>query len=290
MNCTSASAGRKVNLVRAATIAAVGIAALCAGCQPTGPASSGSSPWLQPSRANEERWTIRCLWVSGPDHQAICEGLAQSLRGVQGLEADSVRVESDDRGSTLYYGAYALVPSREGGTLTLPPEMQRDMELIRSLMLNRQAPFALAVPEPMSVPKSSEHADWLVHRARGSHTLLIAVFYNTPTFHQRQSAAMQYVELLRQDGYSAYYLHEPVKSFVFVGDFEERDLIQRPDGRWYFGPQVERLIASRPNDEFRYMTENGFLRKFRGPDGKMYPAPAQLVRVPRPGEVLQLGM
>jgi hypothetical protein len=117
---------------------------------------------------------------------------------------------------------------------------------------------------------------WHISKAKGPLTLLIARFYNTAGFNQRIEAAEQYCSILRQEGYPAYYEHQDVRSFVYVGDFELTDRY-RPEvrdrqgnirtGMWRLGPNVEALIARNP-DEFRYITDNGHLIRRIGPDGR----------------------
>jgi len=255
-----------------------------------GPGLTGGGPGLfGPARPSGERWTICCLRSRAPDHAEICNQLAELLKRVRGLNARAVRVQSDAAGSALYYGEYAKVPSPSDGSLVFPPELRRDLSFIQRLTLNQSMPFALAVPEPFDKGETGGHPEWHVSNATGTHTLQIAVCYNTPTFDQRKEAAEQYVGVLRNEGYKAYHLHEAVKSYVFVGDFDQSDVVQTPDGRRGYGPRVAEFIARRPNDEFRYMTENGYLRKITGPDGQMVPLASQLVPVPRGGSTVSRG-
>jgi hypothetical protein len=236
---------------------------------------------LSPAARGGERWTIRCFRSTAPGHAETCNHLAKLLGNVQGLKSSAVRVETGAFDSTVYYGEYTKVPSPRGTGLTFPPEMERDQALIQQLTPDgRQRPFALAMPERIEVRRGDEPVQWQVSRAEGTHTLEIAVFYNTPTFNERQRAAEQYVESLRKDGFKAYYLHEPVKSRVFVGDFVKSDIIPTPDGRWQYGPRVLELINRRP-EEFRYHTENGYRRKIMDDSGQMQYIPAPVVPVPR---------
>ncbi len=253
-----------------------------AGCN--GPGGSGPGDWFKPARQEGERWSIRCLRSGAPNHAALCNRLAELMRNVQGLKPEAVRVQTDATGSTIYYGEYIRSSSSTGGALEFPPAMRRDVDVIRRLMLNQQTPFALAVPEPLDAGQATGRPEWQVARAKGTHTLLVALFYNTPTFDKRKEVAEQYVEQLRHDGYQAYYLHEAVKSFVFVGDFDESDLVTTSQGQLWYGPRVEQMIAGRADDEFRYLTENGFYRKYPSRDGQMVPPPSQLVPVPRGGD------
>jgi len=245
-----------------------------AGCRNTG----GNSVNIFTQAADSERWSIRCRHIEDPGHPRQAELLADMLRKVKQLDPKAVRVASDATGSTVYYGQYRRVPSAVTGQLAFPPEFQKDIELIRSLSYDGvSTPFFTAQPELVYSGPPSRHPEWEATNAKGTHSLLIAVFYNTPTFKQRHEVAEQYVELLRQDGFPAYYYHEPVKSFVFVGDFTAADIIATPEGPRP-GPRVEQMIARRP-EEFRQFTENGHIRKFIQGNKSIAP-PTRLVPMP----------
>jgi len=256
----------------------LGVLLAASGCMGPG----GGGDWLAPGEGEGQRWTIRCLRTDAPEHVQLCNSLAEMLRKTDGIRASDVRVESGALGSAIYYGQYTRARSSRTGELEFPSKMQKDLSLIRSLGMENQTPFSLAVPEPTGAAPTVTHHKWDVRNIGGMDrlTLLIAVFYNTPTFDQRKEAAEQYVQILRNDGYDAYLLHEPVRSFVFVGDFDRSQLVQRPDGQWWYGARVEELIDSRPDEEFKYMTENGHQMRYYAPDGQPMLAPSQLVKVP----------
>ncbi len=231
--------------------------------------------------ADSERWTIRCRRCEEPDHVQQAETLANMLRKVKQLDPKKVRVATDATGSTIYYGEYRRVASSNSGELAFPPEFQRDVELIRSLAYDSASvpPFFTAQPEAMDSGPVTGHPEWDARNAPSTHSLLVGVFYNTPTFSQRKEAAEQYVEILRKDGFPAYYYHEQVKSFVFVGDFTAADIVQTPEGPKP-GPRVEQMIARR-EAEFRHFTENGFIRKhIEGAGHEVIPL-TQVVRLPK---------
>ena len=138
--------------------------------------------------------------------------------------------------------------------------------------------FRFAKPELIETETGSDLAQWDVVNAKGKYTLQIGIFYNTPTFHARKEAAEEYVKLLRQDGFPAYFRHEEARSFVFVGDFDESDMIKTPAG-YQIGPRVERLIKQR-EEEFRHTLENGYRIRRKMPDGQMIVPPSILVPVP----------
>lgn len=235
-------------------------------------------------QGGREKWTIRCARMETPDHRTAAKTLGDLLGQVRGLQARDVRVVSDAAGSTIYYGEYTKVASPDGG-LVFPPEYQRDIELIRSLAYRQQTPFFFAGPEPLTsggaAPGPAQAAEGDISTAKGTHSLQIAVFYNTPTYDQRRQDAETYVRLLREQGYAAYYFHEAVKTFVFVGDFDESDIVTTPQGWRVYGPRVQQLIARNP-DEFKYMLENGHIVRYTNPEGKTAAQESVLMPVPRP--------
>ncbi len=225
-----------------------------------------------------ERWTIRVFRSETANHAEQAGMLADMLKKVDGLDAGKVRVSTQTTGSSIYYGEYVKVPSAERGRLVFPPEYQRDFELIRRLTLNQATPFAYAEPELLQKGKPVP-SEYDVSQAKGTHTLLIAVFYNSPDLSEREEAARQYVRALREAGYAAYDRHEELRSYVFVGDFDASDII-KDRGATRMGPRVEQFIKSN-EAEFRYLTENGRIVKRIGPEGKGTAPLSYLVPVPK---------
>jgi len=226
----------------------------------------------------KEKWTIRCLRAEGPDHEEQGQWLANMLKQVRNLDARMVRVVTDAAGTTIYYGEYVKVPQKGTSTRAFPPEFQKDIGLIRQLGVNQQLMFAGAKPELLDKGESPGRNEWDVAFAKGTYTLQIGVFYNTPTFHERKWAAEEYVRILREEGISAYYRHQPGRTFVFVGDFYDSDLIGTwPDAK--FGPTIEKFIAQR-EDELRHMLENGYPVKHGTGNGQMIVPPSILIPVP----------
>ncbi len=227
-----------------------------------------------------DRYSIFCTrfdrGIEG-DPRTQSHQLAEMLARVPQLDRRAIQVRDDATGSSIYYGNYEMVPGPQGNRLIFPPEMQRDMDFIRGLTLNGQLPFALARPEQIEARDSTE-SEFHLSRIKGSYTLMIAYFYDTPTFSQRKQVAEQYATLLRKEGVPAFFFHEERRSFVFVGDFSDTDVIRGEKGVLP-GPPVTDLIASRP-EEFQYVTENGHLRKEILPDGSSIAPPAQLIFVP----------
>ena len=64
------------------------------------------------------------------------------------------------------------------------------------------------------------------------------------------------------------------------GTPEGWDGVVLPDGQWRYSNRVENLIKSRPEDEFRYMMENGYRRKRGRSANQMAFEPTLLVQLP----------
>jgi hypothetical protein len=250
--------------------------AMVAGCDGTdfGPGPADGLDGQQIS----DRWTIHCRDFRGPQHVQASQQLAGMLKQVEGIDPTDVRLEHKSDHSAIYYGEYVKVRSEAGGELVFSPKFQEDIALLRRLVLNRSTPFRYAMPELIVRGKLNE-GDWCITNARGKYTLQIAVFYDTPTLTGRIENANAYVQSLRADNYPAFFWHDPMRSFVFVGEFDAEDVVPTPEGP-RFGPEIQRFI-DRNADEFSYFTENGFYRKTPGPDGKMVPTPSMLVEIPR---------
>jgi hypothetical protein len=277
---------RLVRLTARVMLSAAVLCTLGAGCDtPPGSGGAGSTQsgalfgGSEP-RDGRERWTIRAMHTEAPNHAQYAQQLADLLRKVDGIDPGKVRVVTDQRGSTIYYGEYVKQPSPERDRLVFPPEYQRDIEFIRRLALNQSTPFFYAEPELID-RTPGEVGPYDVSKAAGSYTLYIAVFYNTATFQQRREAANEYVRLLREAGYSAYYYHDPHRSYVFVGDFTEQDIVTR-NGQPTFGPRVESFIQAN-EAEFRHLSENGQIVKQQMPNGAFQAPLSYLVPVPKKG-------
>lgn len=245
------------------------------GCEATSPGSmDGSGSLFQPP---QPRWTIRCFESRAPNHQQICRQLAEALASTGGLDRSRVRLESGREGSVIYYGTYTKQASRDGQWL-FDDRFQRDIETIRRVTVQQATPFLYAVPELVDKEQPAGETRWSIEQASGPYTLQIATFYDTPTFTGRINAANQYVGMLRDEGFEAYVYHGDLESVVFVGNFNDNDIVQTEEGP-QVGPRVRRLIDRKP-EEFQYITENGHRRRVMGPTGTMELITSFLVQVP----------
>lgn len=255
---------------------AAGLAAL-SGCDP-----ASNRTVLRQDAVGGETWSILCLRSSAPDHVRITEELADGLRKTGGIDARAVRVQHDSGSSAIYYGTYRKQYDPRTGVSRFPPELTRDISLIRSLSVGNQCPFLLAQTELVGGVKSVGPPEWDLRRAPGDLSLQIAVFYNEGEFQERETAAVQYVQALRAEGIEAWYLHGPEgRSIVTVGHFPFTAMTLRIDGSQEVRPEVQELQNSR--EEFKYNLVNGRIMRIRAPNGEFRPMPSFLVPIPRPG-------
>jgi hypothetical protein len=258
----------------------LGVAVFWSGCENGG--NGGGLNLLGQEKGTQE-WTICCMRTQVHNHQQICQSMANLLGKVDGLDPGKVRVKTTPSSSAIYYGSYYKVQDRDSDRLVFPPEYREDIKLIRSLTYNRSNPFFGAQPEVVGGGPKSTYHKWNVYNAKGDYTLHIAIFYNTGSFQQRKEAARQYVEALRQEGFNAYFWHGVVKSHVFVGDFYEKDVVHTAEGA-RFGERVEKFVEEH-EEEFKYATENGVIRKRTTPEGEKVAPLSRLVAVPQqPGD------
>ncbi len=251
-----------------------------AGCE-RGGGGGGGNVFEMLDDQKGERWTIRAFQSMAPDHERVVNALAEELKKVRGINARAVRVKHEAGASTLYYGSYKKTYDSKTQTGKFPPELTQDITLIRSLMLGTQSPFLLAQIELMN-RKSVGPPELDLARAPGDLTLQVAVFYNEGEFQERELAAVQYAEALRQEGFEAWYHHfDTGRSVVTVGHFPSSAVVVRLDGTEEISQDVRDLIARK--DEFRYTLMNGRVMKVRRPTGEFQPAPSCLVPIPRPG-------
>jgi len=184
----------------------------------TSATASGGGLSLGARDADEEIWAIRCIALHGPERFKRAESYAAALKNVSGLKADLVQILSDEDETVVYYGRYRR--SYDGKVERYKPDHKADLKLIQSLRFPGQEvwPFILATMEVLPGQQSA-HPEWDLARIDGYWSLHVAVFYNTPDFHSRRSAAEEYCRLLREQGEEAYYHHGPAQSSVCIGTF-----------------------------------------------------------------------
>ncbi len=206
---------RESRLTTGMILALAGLA-LCVGCAQPG----------------ADVWAIKCISVDGPDQHTIANYYAESLRHVEALDADLVRVIFDEDFGNVYYGSYTLQHSPFSDQPTYHPDPAEDLELIKSLSADQVTrPFGAAHLMPVPADAVGNPA-WDASRAEGYWSLQVGVFYNTETMQRRRQAAVDYCRLLRAKGEDAYYYHGPSMSSVLIGTFPRKAMmsIQRRQG------------------------------------------------------------
>lgn len=241
-------------------VKAIGLALAClAACQTA--VGQGKKP---ATGDEDELYSIRCLSFTGPDHMQRARVAEKTLKAVQGLRADQVRVVSGDESSTLYYGTFRR--TGEIGKDSYAPDPKREIELIRQLSTaSRDSngaeridwPFKHATLEPLPT-RGAGKPEWDLTGAKGYWAWHVAVFYNDGEFRQRKTAAEEYCKLLRQQGEEAYFHHGAVRSSVVIGLFPKAALqdVQRKNpltGKVEFvnkivDPKMQALAARYPDN------------------------------------------
>ncbi len=271
MSCCPSIADARFYFVRcvaAATAALAFVSAFLVGCDG---ARQGGAGWDMGAMFAEhkeapsgEEWTILCLEAHDLNHARNAKDLARALRQVRQLDGAKVRVEHNESVSRVFYGSYRRRLDPAEGKETFGPQVQRDLDLIRSLSAGRAHPFAAArlVPGPSETSADPGQPEWEIHHCPGTYTLQVGVFYNTPSFDQRKETAVRWVEELRNEGIEAYYHHGQVRSSVTVGSFGEEDVIRQRVGPRFSSSGVrirysDRVESLRRQERFKYNLENG---------------------------------
>ena len=91
--------------------------------------------------------------------------------------------------------------------------------------------------------------EWNLRNASGKYTVVIAMYYNMTglglldTYKNRKEDAVDYCKRLRAAGKEAYFLHDPAKSYVSIGTFDEPAIVSVrrgyvPKHGWQFVKQI----------------------------------------------------
>jgi len=227
-----------------------------------------------------EPWTIECLELSGPDHQAHARAIADVLRRTAGIDSRQVKVRQDEGTSAIYYGRYHRNIDRLRGVREIPPDLKRDLELIKELSDDQGRRLFLAarmVPEP--VPDKGPES-WNLEKADGEYTLQVAVFFPAPEVSDFKQAAVDFAAELRRRGYPAYYHHGESKSVVTVGSWGSEAVVER-GGRVGYSDEVREL---QQKETFAYNLTNGAIWT-ASVDGEKAPVRSLLVKIPKSADV-----
>ena len=224
-------------------------------------------------------WTILCLELSGPHREAYVEQLADTLRRTPSVRSNDVFVRGDPDGhSRLYYGTYFRKTDRKTRKRSMPPQMRKDLNLIKRLVgpSNKRyflRAFAVRMPTP-----DAGRPEWRLTNAPGVYSLQVAAFEPTDDFWGQKQAAADFCEFLRGKGYEAYHHHSTALSEVTVGCFGADAVIIRADGLTAYSAEVLRL---QQNELLKYNLLNGGIRYIRDGRGGRVAVPSRLVEIPR---------
>lgn len=244
-------------------------------------------------KGDEDVWAIRCITLNGPNAYQLANEYATALRRVDGLNPSLVQVMSDQDGTAVYYGEYRRIYAREMEDVRYDPDPGPALQKVRELRLpNEQVwPFILATMDVLPTYRSA-HPEWNLKKAKGYWSYHVAVFYNTPEFRSRRSAAEEYCQLLREQGWPAYYDHGPVNSSVYVGTYPKAAVVAMRSENPLTGrvKTTERIVDPemlRVQEAFPTSLHNGFTFFERatnprtGEVEKRLPAPSFPVRMPQ---------
>jgi len=211
---------------------------------------------------DKEIWTIECRVCTGPGHAAEAEMFAESLRAVSNLNRDAVSILAEKDRSRVLYGKYELKYVRAGAfggsgdvVIEHSKQLKSDIDFIKHLAAGEAHPFLTA--RAMPVPSADVGPpEWNLVNAKGYYTLHVGVTYPTAELRDYKGAAVEWVRVLRQDGYEAYYHHNPdsAKSDICVGTFGPDALVKERDGTQRYSEAVMRLQS---RGDLRYNLENG---------------------------------
>lgn len=219
------------------------------------------APLVQAPRkaGDKELWTIECRVCTGRNHAADAETYAKSLRAVRELKPSLVSILSEKDRSRVIYGRYELKYVRAGGNDVVVEQkntqIQNDLNFIKQLASGDVHPFLTA--RTMALPTEDVGPpEWDLRTAKGYYTLHVGVTYPTPAFQDYKTAAVEWVRALRQDGFEAYYYHDPdsQKSDICVGTFGPDAMVKERDGTQHYSEAVLRLQSK---GELGFNLENG---------------------------------
>lgn len=233
------------------------------------------------NQGKPDDWTIECNLFEGPDHRRAAERLGTALRRVPDLRADRVRVVHDEDRSLIYYGTYSLGQVERNGqpVVEFSADIKRDLRFIRSLSIDGRFPFFTARRIP--VPLDDEGPiEWDLRQASGVYTLHVGVTYaEPPSLLDYKRAAVEWVQVLRDDGYEAYYFHhrDSPRSDVCVGTFGLNALVRERDNTVRYSNEV---IQLQRKSDFKWNLENGRKISKRRADGSAMTNQSFLVEIP----------
>ncbi|HET6427047.1 MAG TPA: hypothetical protein VFJ30_01460 [Phycisphaerae bacterium] len=260
-------------------------AVLAAGCGgdtfTPGATPSANRIWPTPdpkAEPDEDQYTVLLCVMSDPvSHVRDAQRYEKALTGQLGWKG--VFCLHKDGRSEVYWGRF---PTPDGAEKTLKAAKDYRAQ-------DRTAVFAQAMIVPLP-GKDLGPAEWDLAAAKGTYTVLVAVFRDDPAkkVFGRRGRAVSYCRRLRDAGLEGYYWHGKVSSHVTIGSFTESSLrVERT-------PQGTRTVITDPRilqiqNDFPMLAINGYGENIVTRDrrtGKInrIPRKTYLARIPRDGE------
>ncbi|MFW6066383.1 MAG: hypothetical protein ACOC9S_06135 [Planctomycetota bacterium] len=153
-------------------------------------------------------YTILLHTFESTDH--VNQSKLWKRRTVEDAGWDNIYVVHKDEHSALYRGKYR---TSEAAQKDLHEAKEYDPGTgIR--------PYVKAIVMPVPGEQVGP-PQWHLSELQGEWTVKVAVFYNIPDedYFGRKQFAVDYCERLRDNGYEAFYAHDPARSHVYIGDF-----------------------------------------------------------------------
>lgn len=191
-------------------ILAVAVLSVAIGCQSAG--RRNGSAVRMPTRTiskNTEKFTIVLAKKNAYDDLQNAQELQQRAKDIIG-SAD-IWLHSDAVELTINYGHFPdKNPTGKART-----ECKRLKELYKQIGFDRSQFFYIS---PIPQPDPSAPAAWQLFNSQCAFTLQIGTYYNVPEedFYDRKALAVEAVKNLRESGETAFFLHGPLESSVYV--------------------------------------------------------------------------
>ena len=228
--------------------------------------------WTRPPGDREDGGhTILLKVVSGEDHVAGAKKF-KALTEQETQWKDIFLVHKSGQ-SHVCWGTYRSISAA-----------QKNLKKAKAFRTrNSAAVFASALVIPVA-GKSYGPPEWDLTRTAGTHSVLVAAFYDVPAenYVGRKKFAVRYCRQLRKHGYEAYYHHGLTNSTVTIGAFPSPSIqADQSDKKQIVDPRITRIMK-----DFPYLAVNGnaIVRKVYNPQTRKYRSVKRktyLVSIPR---------
>ena len=154
-------------------------------------------------------YSILLMGFTGETHVTASEQILESIRTHTGW--NNVFLVHKDNYSEIYWGRYRT-----------PGAADKDLQAARNYVAQRtglrpfqRARIVSATGGQVGPP------EWDIRNSKGHYTVLVADYYDVPEadYVGRRKFAVDRCKELRDQGFEAYYYHDPSHSYVLVGSF-----------------------------------------------------------------------